>query len=173
MSYVNKYDKNGQCSVDGISAEHLFRSMAESKNFIVMPVSPYVNMNDHIDYEVRKNKRSFTVDVKAMKSMNRGEYATDKFILVEFQNVKGDHGWLYGKATNIAFKMKDRFLIVNRESLAKLAESLVDVNLPPLKATNNKDIYRTYQRDGRQDKFAFILSMDILDNIPYVSWVFE
>jgi len=172
MAYQNQYDKNGQCSADGITAEHLFKAMAEKRNFIVMGVSRDVNMFDHIDYEIRKNKKAFTVDVKAMKSMNRGETARDEVTLVEFQNVKGNPGWLYGKATTIAFKMKDRFLLVNRESLVDLCESLVDINLTPQKSTTDKDIYITYQRDGRQDKFAFIPSMDILDNIPYVSWMF-
>lgn len=76
---------------------------------------------DHIDFFVD----DISYDVKSLKKISYNHKAVDPTIIwIEFKNVRGKLGWLYGKAERIAFELEKEFIFVEREDLRKRAESL-------------------------------------------------
>jgi hypothetical protein len=157
-NYVNRYDISGENSKRGFTAESVFVDLM-NKNFRVVPSSRMENMRNHIDYYVYdESGKYFTVDVKAKK-----KYANDREVWVEFKNEVGKGGWLYGKATVIAFEREKDFVIVSREKLKDLCEQKVDLNN---KTKNKFDcLYKSYSKENRNDVISKILFEDILNNI--------
>lgn len=158
--YVNKYDYTGNMAKSGVLAEDLFVSLFDKK-FKVVPSSYKEQVKDHIDYYVYDNNRYFTVDVKAKKKFTKD----DKEVWIEFKNVNGNNGWLYGTATVIAFEREKDFIIVSREKLKTLCESLIDTN----NATTDKFgcLYKAYTRENRKDLISKIKFEDIFNNISF------
>jgi hypothetical protein len=113
------------------------------------------DMFDHIDVYVE----DMSVDVKGLKKTNRDDETVDPDIhWIEFQNVNGDKGWLYGKATHIAFELLDSYLIIDRNVLYEFCkEKIVD-----RKIKNTKGLYTLYRRKGRQDVLSIVLTEDLL-----------
>lgn len=161
-NYVNFFDRSGENSKRGFTAEDVFVSLMRKK-FQVVPSTRMENMTKHIDFYVYdQNQKFFTVDVKARK-----KYAKDdKEVWVEFKNEVGKDGWLYGKATVIAFEREKDFVIVSREKLKTLCEQMVDLN----KKTKNKFdcLYKSYSKENRNDIISKVLFEDILKNISCV-----
>jgi hypothetical protein len=85
---------------------------------------------------------------------------------LEFANVRGNTGWLRSDVDYIAFERANDFLIVKRQLLLELAESLCDlVNI----TTQAKEaLYKGYQRKGRADLISMIKMSDIL-TLPHKS----
>ena len=76
-------------------------------------------------------------------------------IWVEFKNVRGNPGWLYGGATIIAFDMPEEggFSIVDRQELAFFCEKHVSDEF----VTNKKDAYlKRYTRKDREDVISIL-----------------
>ena len=151
----NKYDKTGECVQSGIGAEQIFDQIAESKNLEVKNARRRENIHKHIDKYVTsendKRVETWSVDIKARKKTSRSDSnAQDEWIWIEFQNVRGNLGWLYGEADNIAFETQDGFVIVDRKSfLAK---------------------YKTYQRAGRNDLLTMVELSKIIENCNHFVW---
>ena len=82
------------------------------------------------------------------KTSRNDSKAQDDWIWIEFQNVRGNAGWLYGEADNIAFETQDNFIVVDRESLVNYVEEAVDMGKPVRKSFLAK--YKTYRRAGRR-----------------------
>lgn len=81
-------------------------------------------------------------------------------IWVEFKNVKGDLGWLFGQATTIAFDMPEvqGFVIVNTEELRTYCKENVDWSGTVAK----KDSYkRCYSRQDREDLITMLVIEDL------------
>lgn len=79
------------------------------------------DMFDHYDIVADETK----YEVKTHKRLNRWDKNPSNIIWLEFVNVRGNEGWLYGKADFIAFLMEDRWWIVPRKDLASEATRLV------------------------------------------------
>jgi len=101
---------------------------------------------DHIDFWVlRKNhygeSKLSGVDVKGCNH--------PECIWVEFKNVNGNKGWMYGKADFIAFDIPEigGFAVVLRSQLAEYAELVVEETFVSKEEATRK----LYQRAGRQD----------------------
>ncbi len=118
------------------------------------------DMFQHIDLRIDE----MTVDVKGLKKTNRGDSNVDASIhWVEFQNVNGDKGWIYGQATHIAFEIVDAYILLEREVLYNFCkEKIVD-----RKVKDTKGLYTLYRRKGRNDVITMILTEDIL-KLPHV-----
>jgi hypothetical protein len=106
---------------------------------------------DHIDYFVTRVNDMTSVDVKG------GNHPST--IWVEFKNVHGNDGWLYGKAEYIAFDMPELggFVMVGRRELARLSEKIVE----PVFVTKQEATRKYYQRAGRQDVISRLELGDI------------
>lgn len=144
----------------GKQAEICFKNIAENRGYDVTFSSRQVDMKDHIDLFLKKNDKTFGIDVKARRKVSRhSDHYDDEHTWVEFKNVRGNQGWLYGKADKIAFERQFDFLIVDREELSKYCETKVSTVFVD-KASDA--LYKCYQRAGRQDVISRVNMDDIL-----------
>ena len=93
-------------------------------------------------------------------------------IWVEFKNVKGKDGWLYGGATIIAFDMPEEggFAIVDRGELAFFCEKHVKNE----KVTDKRDAYlKRYTRKDRQDVISILKLHDLKSLTSYRVWEYD
>ncbi len=109
------------------------------------------------------------VDVKQMKKRNRIDDVEDPTIhFIEFQNVRGDKGWIYGKADYIAFEQPDYFIMVNRKKLGKYYCDVMKNNTTVIISDDNKKIHTWYTRKGRQDVFLMVNTSDLFNIKDYI-----
>ena len=161
--YINEFDKSKSCAVIGQSAEDLFENWL-NKNKVSYRKATLEEQYRHIDFVVRhlKTNKEITVDVKAPKKKSRYDSSTSPSIIwVEFVNVRGDKGWLYGdnEYTIFHYKEKDGFLCVKTKELAELCETLC------CKGTTDRSsdaLYKKYTRAGRKDVISMIYLSDVL-----------
>jgi len=126
--------------------------------------TPEQDMEDHVDLILKPNKKckfllapksydDIFIDVKGAKKQNRDDVNVDYNIhYVEFMNVKGKLGWLYGKAHYIAFEAESEWVIVNRIKLLEWLDTL------PVKSSAEKKLYHLYDRSnfGRNDLMMLV-----------------
>ena len=165
----NKYDKTGECLQTGLGAEQLFDQIAESKSLEVKNAKRRENMQKHIDKYVTENGETWSVDIKARKKTSRSNsQAQDDWIWIEFQNVRGNAGWLYGEADRIAFETQDDFIVVDRSSLIDYVEDVVDMG-KSVKYSSQAQ-YKTYRRAGRNDLLTMVELSEIKKNCKHFVW---
>jgi hypothetical protein len=144
----------------GKKAQDQFIDLALIRGYTVTESTPNQDMFDHIDLFLKKSDKTFSFDVKAMKKINRYDASSqDALVYVEFKNVNGNPGWLYGKADFIAFEKTDSFCVVQRKGLASYCEQNVVrefVDYP------RQALYKYYRRSGRKD----LISLIEFDRIP-------
>ena len=152
-------------SSTGRVAEVRFVRAARKKGLLVTKSSHTEDRHEHIDYWLAiKDGGKWGVDVK-------GNNLPDE-IWVEFKNVRGDKGWLYGGASIIAFDMPEEggFSIVDREELALFCEKHVKDEA----VTNKKDAYlKRYTRKDRQDVITILKLHDIKTLLSYRVWDYD
>ena len=88
-----------------------------------------------------------------------------ELIWIEFMNVSGKAGWLYGKADCICFQCKDGFLFVGRKKLAEKCEQLVGYKKEEITLENSgpkKGMYKLCTRKNRKDIITMIKKEDVL-----------
>lgn len=169
----NKFDRNGECLAMGMSAEKMLVAIAEHKGCTVRKASKNDDMRRHIDYFLTTPAgKEVSIDVKAMKKTSRKDNEVqDTWIWIEFKNVRGNDGWLYGDADSICFEMKEHFMFVNRQELIKLCKQVVDMNSSVSQAYLAKR--KLYTRRGREDLLTQIHINDILSpdsGVNYKLW---
>lgn len=168
MGYRNRFDHTGQNQKDSDFAEQTFKKIALTKGFSVKDATRNQQLS-HIDFLLEdKDKKIYTFDVKARKKVNRTDDSTeDSLVWVEFKNVAGADGWLYGAADYIAFERESDFLIINRLNLVTLCERVVQNK----KVTSAKDaLYAKYTRLGRKDEISLIKMEDICNGMKTYIW---
>ena len=135
-----------------ISHQRFVTACEFNKKYKTRNSSRQEDMKDHVDVWVeRRDGKEYGVDVKGGTT-----YDT---VWVEFKNVRGDKGWLYGKASYIAFDMPEEggFLVVPREELRKYAEKHVTKEF-----VDKKNAYKKlYQRKERKDVITKLNVADI------------
>jgi hypothetical protein len=87
------------------------------------------------------------------------ESLNQEWVWIEFRNVRGEVGWLFGKANWIAFETADSFLIIDRHDLYQHVRRAVDREAKVETAREAK--YKTYTRKGRPDQIAQIRLEDL------------
>lgn len=108
----------------------------------------------HIDL-----KQTIGIDVKGLKKIQRtDEFPNENFHWIEFKNVKGENGWLYGESDFIAFETDDYFFITPRIALKNFVEEkckLKEWYVEPA-------LYKLYRRDQRPNEaMTIIKTIDI------------
>lgn len=88
-----------------------FTNEAKARGFHVRKASQVEDMG-HVDYFLTKDGKTYPVDLKSQK---RG--VDEGLFLIELLNVRGDLGWLFGKAEFIVFDTPQGFQFVNRSAL--------------------------------------------------------
>jgi hypothetical protein len=150
----------------GRVAEVRFVRAARNKGLLVTKSSHTEDIHEHIDYWLAMNPdgRKWGVDVK-------GNNLPDE-IWVEFKNVRGNDGWLYGGATIIAFDMPEEggFSIVDREELAFFCEKHVRDE----KVTDKQNAYlKRYTRKDREDVISILKLHDLKSLMSYRVWEYD
>ena len=179
MAYINKYDKDGECSKVGHTSEYNFVMLAISRGWDVESASKSENMFKHIDFNLVKKDEdsclSMAVDVKSRKKTSRKDTKfNDDWIWLEFKNVRGDKGWLMGNATHIVFEREKEFTLVSREGLLGWAEQVIaDRNGGKVsvkcKAKNARDAkYKYYTRWNRSDVLTQVNYQDMIKGVKNV-----
>jgi hypothetical protein len=86
---------------------------------------------------------------------------------IEFKNVLGNNGWLFGSADFIAFERQNDFVLVARKNLITLCEKIVKKE----KVSNPIDaLYKTFSRKTRKDELSLIKMDDILSSTKTFIW---
>jgi hypothetical protein len=152
----------------GRRAEELFAATAQKRGWTVTPAPRDANIYEHWDFEIVKDGYKRKVEVKAAKREKRtDESLNQEWVWIEFRNVRGEAGWLFGKANWIAFETQDPFLIVDRHDLYQLVRRVVDRETQVESAREAK--YKTYTRTGRPDQIAQV-RLDDLRKIKKEEW---
>jgi hypothetical protein len=168
MGYRNSFDFNGQNQLSGEKAEDLFEKLASDKNLKVQKATAKQQLS-HIDFILTNAKnQSFFFDVKARKKVSRSSDSySDDLVWIEFKNVAGNQGWLYGASDYIAFEREHDFVIVPRNNLVSLCERLVSNTI----VDKSKDcLYKKYSRKDRKDELSLITMKDVTENIKVSIW---
>ena len=162
----NKFDRDGAALASGMAAESSFELAALANQMSVRKATRQENFT-HIDYFIQLNgAKENSVDVKARKKIKRSDDdVNNDHVWIEFKNVQGKRGWIYGKADLIAFEREDSFLLVDRKLLARLCEKLVD--LSQVNTNLAFPLYVGYQRRNRKDMLSLIKISDITSNIKH------
>jgi len=134
----------------GNRAEKLFIDSFPDPKIVVLPTREQ-DMFEHWDCMINGDK----YDVKSRKKLHKRDKDFIEDIHVELINVRGNTGWIRGKADYFAFEQEHDFLIVPREPLY-----LMVVN--KLTLTHGFGYYQQYGRRGRKDLVTLVPKTDIL-----------
>lgn len=104
--------------MDELSCDKFVREM-KTRGYSVSKSNFANDAFRHIDYILTKDGKTITVDLKSQK---RGQ--SSGLFLIELLNVRGDLGWLFGKATHICFDTEKGFLFVNRSALYRTVQRI-------------------------------------------------
>ena len=143
-------------------SEERFRKLCVKNNFTITKSSKDQDIYEHWDFRVNNS----LIDVKGAKKISRSdqEYNYD-IAWLEIQNVRGNIGWLKGKADFIAFEQKKCYIVVRREDLLTwLRKKITNKKL----VHNSKDaLYRLYQRKHRKDIISMVKIKDFIKDIKH------
>lgn len=116
------------------------------------------DMYNHLDIIWSFNNKDYSFDVKGLKKHNQKDINTDDSIhWIEIQNVRGNKGWIFGKADYIAFETNENWLIVRRNDIIDwIDKKVIDKTI-----VYSKDLYTYYQRYGRDDIVVKVLTEDL------------
>ena len=142
----------------GSDTENMFVQACEAFGYKCEKTDTQTDIYLHIDYYINRTDGSATsVDVKGGNYLNT--------IWVEFKNVCGSDGWVYGDAEFIAFDMPELFgfVMVKRKELVEHCEKIVEkVFVPKYQATR-----KLYQRAGRKDVISRLEITDLQEINSY------
>lgn len=128
----------------GSKTEKMFEDACNKIGYKCRKTDDKTDIYSHIDFWVTKeNGVETSVDVKG------GNHP--ECVWVEFKNVLGENGWLYGKASYIAFDMPEEqgFIVVSRSQLLEYCE----INVEHVFVDKNNATRKLYTRSkyGRKD----------------------
>lgn len=137
----------------GWDTQDMFVAACNKVGYTCVKTNENQDINEHIDYIVtRTNNTTTSIDIKG------GNHP--KTIWVEFYNVLGYEGWLYGKAELIGFDMPElsAFVIVDRKELLELCNEIVE----KVFVTKQEATRKLYQRKGRRDVISRLELTDLM-----------
>jgi hypothetical protein len=158
----------------GESAEKKFDRAVKAQGKSVRKASRYEERVQHIDRwigdkrwwpklnQTMKDKPEISVEIKAMKRISRASpEPQSEWLWVEFRNVSGGLGWLYGDATLLATEVETGFYLLYLKSLRSWAEFKVDREAKV--ANPNHAQYTSYSRKNRKDEMSLINLQEFID----------
>lgn len=163
----NRFDKKDSLEL-GEKAEEFFILSAVQHGWKISAASNQENIDEHWDYLIERDDQKYKVEVKSEKRIQRADPDSQKdLVWVELRNVRGQVGWLFGKADLIAFEKVQSFSFVKRLDLLGLVNQKVNL---VAKAKSAKDaLYKIYTRAGRKDKLTLLPASDI-EPILFMEW---
>jgi hypothetical protein len=140
MRYKTK-EKKREDMIRGRRAEKDYANLYEN---VKWPTEEE-DYNEHWDLEVSGIK----IDVKAIKKDDENIH------FVEFKNVLGKKGWLYGDADGFAFETRDYWIEVKKDDLQEMVH---DKCIDKVKGW---DFYELSTRPGAKDLFTKVKTLDL------------
>lgn len=138
----------------GTAAEQRFFDICRARGYTIRPANNFENRVNHFDFEVQ----GFKVEVKAMKAPRRGMAPDPDMIYVELKNVCGGSGWVYGNADFVAFEQRGGYLMVRRDELVQLVQSMQS----KFRHSHVSGVYHTlYSRANRDDLVMVLHANDL------------
>ena len=157
-SLSKHYDK---CFSRGKQFEKELMYIFQRKGYETQESNELEDKYKHIDFYARGKDGSFYgVDAKAMKSIDYGKTVQDTFTYVEWLNVRGNKGWLYGEAEVIGFERTSDVILIRRLDLLDFCRSTVSRKCCAKDAPSA--LYKVYTRPSRKD----LISLIRLDDLP-------
>lgn len=161
----------------GRKSERNFKSYLEKRtNYKVQYSTGQEDIHEHIDLHIEdpdgnvfgSGMEKISVDIKSKKNNRISDDNVEiRSHVVEFQNIKGNKGWLLGDADFIVFETVYYWIVVNRMKLFKFAYRTTDFN--NVSKTFGSAFYRPYQRTKYNHK-DIITRINCLD-LMYLSQV--
>lgn len=138
-------------------SEKLFASLVKGSAFSDADTDKF----KHIDIITSE----YTVDVKGIKKVNRwDEHPNPDIHWIEFVNVRGKRGWLFGEADYIAFEQPDHFVVVDRKKLASYCKEIMKGKKEAYSANCEKQLHTYYFRPNRND-IIILLHISEINNL--------
>ena len=156
-----------QARLQGVNASLRFVKIAREQGYEIIQASRLEDINDHFDYKICKTGDCSKVEVKSAKKIKRSHMEiTYDLVYVEFKNVNGKQGWLYGKADWVAFEQKSGFILIAATKLIEIAEKLVDRNaFEPYPR-----LYKSYRRKDRPDEHVGLIRIQDIMAEKHIIW---
>jgi hypothetical protein len=152
---------DGSTEMGNAAEQRFYNIVSKLAGVIVSKASHHQDRIKHWDYLLRKEGKEYKFEVKAMKKANRwDDKPVPHLVYVEFLNVIGLPGWIYGEADYIALEQPNGFLCVDRTELVEVAESLVKNEW-----ANRPTLYQCYRRKDRPQEKVSVLHIDDLKQI--------
>ena len=115
-----------------------FQELIRKKGWKYQSASKHEDMHEHVDCHVTIMNgstavRSVSIDLKGTKYNSRQNEGKVECMCqyIEFMNVRGDRGWLFGKSEYIAIlnETEDQFYLIERKALIAFCEDLFGIKL--------------------------------------------
>lgn len=140
---------------DGMSVQDKLKNILIEQKLYIRDPSRKEDSGKHIDgYAVFGS-----YDCKALK---RNKRTNAEFNLentwIEFRNVYGTKGWIYGEAKYLAFERPDKFDFVDRQGLMVYLHSCGNIDFKNESRKFPEECYKLYNRWN---------SLDLICKIPY------
>jgi len=170
--------------IEGDKTEQLFAYIAGKRGWNVVPATKYENIHHHIDYFLKKDSHTISVDVKSLKRESRHLSQQEDWHVIEFVAVtypmsnivnfsktpfnpqhpdfslgSGRKGWIYGDAEFIVFEFIRSFVFVNRNELLNYCTTAITFS--PLTNSAQQAKYRAYSRSNRGDLMSYVNKKDL------------
>lgn len=151
----------------------LFKDIIRTKGWKFQCATKHEDMHEHVDCHVTimngsNAVRSISIDLKGQKFNSRQNEGKMDCLCqyIEFLNVRGDKGWLFGKSEYIAIlNEEDHFYLIERKALIQFCEELFGVKLTGKiedvekrlldidcwVKRSDKSHHKLYRRYGRKD----------------------
>jgi hypothetical protein len=132
-----------------------------------LPINAIVaaTMREDIDRHFDLSYAGTKIDVKGLRKIYRQDANPDQeFHWIEFKNVGGKKGWLYGDADIFAFELNISFLCVRKSKLQELIHNKCAEKLTMI----SREPYTLYRRAGRNDILTIAKSLDLAQITDFI-----
>ena len=160
----------GFVSTGRLDEEFVAKLRVAAKGGTVAVSSEEDDIHNHVDFWWTPSNSSLRmgVDVKGLKKIRRNDSrVNDNDTWIETMNVRGKPGWVYGKATYIAFRRIGKVVFVERKALAKFVETKIAGK--PLVGRNPMCCYVPYRRANSFPPRLDVITLVPLDDIEAIS----
>lgn len=141
----------------------IFKQIMDNHNFKYKKSTDYEDYKLHIDYYITLKNKTYSIDIKSNKMLMENDTQNPDYwwTWVEIKNVKGENGWLLGKADLIGFVFVNEIWMLKREELKNFFDNKVQ-NIITENKNNAK--YKLYSRKDRKDLISRLNLLDIENN---------
>lgn len=153
-----------------VDEEFVAKLLLDAKGGKIIHSTSEDDILNHIDFWWTPNgsSESLGVDVKGLKKIRRNDFRiNDVDTWIETMNVLGKPGWVYGKATYIAFRRIRKVLFVKRQTLASYIEGKIAGK--SLVGKNPMCCYVPYRRANSFPPRLDIITLVPLDDIEDIA----